>query len=72
MRKHEIKNTRLSKYSATPNTFIYAPIKELQLEEVWYIINGVPSPWNYDNNILFQIYSDASVDDYNRVEIPRW
>jgi DNA sulfur modification protein DndC len=64
MKKREIKNNRLSKHPTTPNTFVYAPIKELQLEEVWYIINAVPSPWNYDNNILFQIYSDASADDY--------
>jgi DNA sulfur modification protein DndC len=34
------------------------------LEEVWYIINAVPSPWGFDNSILFQIYSDASADDY--------
>ena len=34
------------------------------LEEVWYIINTVKSPWDFDNSILFQIYSDASADDY--------
>jgi len=34
------------------------------LEEVWYIINAIPSPWGYDNSILFQIYMDASADDY--------
>ena len=26
------------------NTFVYAPIKELMLEEVWYIINAVACP----------------------------
>src|SRR5690606_3571030 len=30
----------------------------------WYIINTVPSPWGYDNQVLYQIYSDASADDY--------
>lgn len=64
MKKHEVKGNRLSKHSNTPNTFVFAPIKELMLEEVWYIINAVPSPWGYDNNILYQIYSDASADDY--------
>ena len=34
------------------------------MEEVWYIINAVPCPWNFDNSILFKIYSDASADDY--------
>jgi DNA sulfur modification protein DndC len=64
IRKHEIKGKRLSKHTTHPNVFVYAPIKELLLEEVWYIINTVPSPWGSDNNRLFQIYADASADDY--------
>ena len=64
MRKHEVEGKRLSKHNTTANTFVYAPIKELQLEEIWYIINTVASPWGFDNSILFQIYSDASADDY--------
>lgn len=64
MRKHELGDNRLSKHSTSPNTFVYAPIKELMLEEIWYIINSTPSPWGFDNSILFQIYSDASADDY--------
>jgi DNA sulfur modification protein DndC len=64
MRKHERKGRRLSRHKTAVNTFVYAPIKELMLEEVWYIINAMPSPWGFDNSILFQIYSDASADDY--------
>lgn len=62
--KHEIKGHRLSKHPLNPNTYTYAPIKELHLEEVWYIINAIPSPWGFDNKILFNIYLDASADDY--------
>lgn len=64
MKKHEVEGSRLSKHGTTPNTYVYAPIKNLMLEEVWYIINAVPSPWGFDNSILFQIYADASADDY--------
>lgn len=64
MRKHERNGSRLSKHTNSPNTFVFAPIKELILEEIWYIINSVDSPWGFDNSILFQIYSDASADDY--------
>lgn len=64
MKKHERKGRRLSSHPTDANTYVFAPIKELMLEEVWYIINTVESPWGYDNNILFQIYSDASADDY--------
>jgi DNA sulfur modification protein DndC len=64
IKKHDIKGHRLSKHPLNPNTYTYAPIKELMLEEVWYIINALPSPWDFDNQILFKIYMDASADDY--------
>ena len=64
IKRHEIKGHRLSKHPLNPNTFTYAPIKELMLEEVWWVINSIPSPWGFDNEILFQIYQNASADDY--------
>ena len=64
IKKHEIRGKRLTKHPHNPNTYIYSPIKELMLEEVWYIINVMTSPWGADNSKLFQIYLDASADDY--------
>ena len=64
MKKHAIKGKRLTKHPTQANTFMYAPIRNLTLEEVWYVINTMPSPWKADNSELFQIYSDASADDY--------
>lgn len=64
MKKHAIKGKRLTKHPTQPNTYMYAPIRHLSLEEVWYTINTMPSPWGASNEELFQIYSDASADDY--------
>ncbi len=64
IKKHDIKGHRLSKHPLNPNTYTYAPIKELMLEEVWYIIRDIPSPWGFDNQILYRIYANASADDY--------
>ncbi len=64
IKKHEIRGKRLTNHPHNPNTYVYSPIKELQLEEVWYIINTMISPWGADNSKLFQIYMDASADDY--------
>ncbi len=64
IKKHEIHGKRLTNHTLLANTYVYAPIKELLLEEVWYIINTIPSPWGFDNKILFNIYLDASADDY--------
>ncbi len=64
IKKHEVKGNRLSKHTTNANTYVFAPIKELMLEEVWYVINSISAPWGFDNSILFKIYSDASADDY--------
>lgn len=64
IKKHEIRGKRLTKHPNHHNTFVFAPIKHLILEEIWYIINTFPSPWGADNSQLFQIYADASADDY--------
>lgn len=63
MKKHEIKGKRLTKHTSQANTFIYAPIRDLMVEEVWGIINSL-SPWGADNYELYSIYRDASADDY--------
>ena len=64
IKKHERHGERLTPHTLLQNTWVYAPIKELMLEEVWYIINAFPSPWGSDNSTLFNIYMDASADDY--------
>jgi len=62
--KHHIRGNRLTNHPNLPNTFLYAPIKDLTLGEVWYILNKVKPPWDIDNSELYNIYADASSDDY--------
>lgn len=64
MSKHAIRGKRLTKHPTQPNTWMYAPIRYLILEQIWYIINTMPSPWGASNEELFQIYANASADDY--------
>lgn len=64
IQRHEIKGHRLSKHPLNPNTYTFAPLKELMLEEIWWVINKIPSPWGFDNKVIFNIYKDASADDY--------
>ena len=64
MNKHAIRGKRLTKHPTQPNTWMYAPIRYLLLEQVWYIINTMASPWGASNDELFQIYANASADDY--------
>lgn len=64
IKRHEIIGHRLSKHPLNANTYTYAPIKSLMTEEIWWIINTLPSPWGFDNKTLFNIYKDATADDY--------
>ena len=64
IKKHEVHGQRLTHHTLLHNTYVYAHIKELMLEEVWYIVNAIPCPWGFDNSVLFNIYMDASADDY--------
>lgn len=62
--KYSVKGKRLAKHPNHLNVFTYAPIKHLALEQVWGIVNGIPSPWGANNAELFGIYSSANADDY--------
>ncbi len=62
--KYSYKDKRLIDHPSHSNVFIYSPIKNLLLEEVWYLLNTMQSPWGAENRDLFQIYADASADDY--------
>ena len=64
IKKHEIHGQRLTYHTLLHNTYVYAPIKDLMFEEVWYIFKAIPCPWGFDNSVLFNIYMDASADDY--------
>jgi DNA sulfur modification protein DndC len=64
IKQHEVKGKRLSKHPNHANAYIYTPIKDLTTEDVWYIINTMPSPWGSNNQELFDIYTSASSDDY--------
>jgi DNA sulfur modification protein DndC len=64
IKKHEIKGKRLTKHPLQNNVLVYSPIKELEIDDIWYIINQCKSPWGAKNAELFEIYLDASADAY--------
>lgn len=64
IKKHEIKGKRLSSHQQLSGAYVYAPIKHLMTEEIWWYIKTQPSPWGADNKDLYNIYADATADDY--------
>ena len=54
---HSIQNSLLLRHSTLPNAFVYAPIVDFSLNDVWLYLLNVPSPWNGDNKQLVTLLS---------------
>ena len=59
IQKYEIKGKRLTKHSL-PNAYVYAPLKELTTEQIWWYLARAESPWGSDHRDLIRIYRNAS------------
>lgn len=57
---HNIQNSLLLQHSTLPNAFVYAPIVDFSLNDVWFYLLNVPSPWNNDNKELITLYRNSN------------
>lgn len=62
IKKHEIKGERLRKH-VLPNAFVYAPIKDVLVSELWTYLQQVASPWGANNKELVTLYRNANSGD---------
>lgn len=60
---HQIKGSRLSRHTSLPNAFVYTPIVDFGLNDVWVYLFQVPSPWGNDNKKLFAMYRNANAGE---------
>jgi len=65
MSLHKIKdaNNMLYKHSSLPNAYVYAPIRNWSIEEVWSFLldyNSVSYPWSYINKELSILYKKGT------------
>jgi len=59
MKRYEVKGRRLRKHTL-PNAYVFAPIKGLSTEQVWWYLAKNESPWHSNNIDLVHIYRKAS------------
>ncbi len=62
IKKHEIKGQRLRKHMLQ-NAYVYAPIKDVETNELWQYLMQVPSPWGANNKELVTLYKNANSGD---------
>lgn len=60
---HRIKGSPLSRHSTLPNAFVYTPIEDLEVQDVWTYLLQVPSPWGNNNRDLVTLYRNAQAGE---------
>ena len=57
---HSIQNSLLLRHNTLSNAFVYAPIVDFSLNDVWFYLLNVPSPWNNNNKELVTLYRNSN------------
>lgn len=63
MNLHEIEGSHLSRHTSLPNAYVYTPIKDFSIDDVWTYLLQVDSPWGNDNRDLVAMYKSAQSDE---------
>lgn len=60
MEMHSIDDSVLSRHSKFANAFVYTPIEDWIVDDVWtYLIQAVENPWGKNNRDLAALYQEA-------------
>ncbi|HPR90559.1 MAG TPA: DNA phosphorothioation system sulfurtransferase DndC, partial [Synergistaceae bacterium] len=60
---HRIEGSLLSRHSSLPNAYVYTPIVEFSVDDVWQYLLQVPSPWSNNNRDLLALYRSANAGE---------
>lgn len=63
MSLHRFKNSKLSRHSRFPRAYVYTPIEEFSLDDVWSYLLQIKSPWGNNNRDLVALYRNANADE---------
>ena len=63
MSLHRIKGTELSRHTSLPNAFVYTPVEDFSVDDVWTFLLQVPSPWGNNNRDLVTMYRNAQAGE---------
>ena len=63
MSLRRIRGSLLSRHTKLPNAFVYTPIRDYSLDDVWTYLLQVPSPWGNNNEDLLAMYRSSSAGE---------
>ncbi|ABS54879.1 phosphoadenosine phosphosulfate reductase [Methanoregula boonei 6A8] len=59
MNLYKIEGSKLSHHSRFPQSYVYTPIEEFSVDDVWTYLLQKPSPWGNNNRDLLALYKSA-------------
>lgn len=59
LKNYAIKGSRLRRHRSLTGAFVYSPIEEFTVDDVWTYLLQVKSPWGFDNSKLVGMYRNA-------------
>lgn len=59
MNQHKVTGSRLKRHTSLARAYVYTPIEEFSLDDVWYYLLNIPSPWSGNNKELVSLYLNA-------------
>jgi len=63
MSLHKIANSTLSRHTTLPNAYVYTPIEDFTVNEVWTYLLQLKSPWGNENRDLVTLYRNAQAGE---------
>ena len=63
LKLHQQKGSLLSRHTSLLNAFVYTPIVDFSLNDVWIYLLQVPSPWGGNNKELFALYRNSNAGE---------
>jgi DNA sulfur modification protein DndC len=63
MSLHRIDGSQLSRHSTLPNAYVYTPIEDFSVDDVWNYLLQAPCPWGNNNRDLVTLYRNAQAGE---------
>jgi len=60
MNTYKIKGSILSRHSKYPQTYVYTPLEDFTVDDVWDYLLQKKCPWNADNRDLLALYTNKN------------
>ena len=63
LKLHQQEDSLLSRHTSLLNAFVYTPIVDFSVNDVWFYLLQVPSPWGGNNRELFALYRNSNAGE---------